>query len=152
MSVAAFCLCVVVSEKALKAILDGTGQGAYRDDHPWIIAAERFHESQKVDRRVPIVFATGEPLAFSHWSIVESIDVQELHAGAFESRCTFDVLTPVNPIWTSLDSLSLAPSVEQLRRESVEPIRIHRQPLDHSSIRPYAICETPPFIVSDVIE
>ena len=30
MSVAAFCLCVVVSEKALKAILDGTGQGAYR--------------------------------------------------------------------------------------------------------------------------
>ena len=71
MSVAAFCLCVVVSEKALKAILDGAGQGAYRDDHPWIIAAERFHESQKVDQRVAIVFATGEPLAFSHWSIVE---------------------------------------------------------------------------------
>ena len=152
MSVTAFCLCVVVSEKALKAILDARGQSAYRDNHPWVIAKERLHQAEKTSERVPIVFATGEPLAFSHWSIVESIDVQELHAGAFESRCTFDVLTPVNPIWTSLDSLSLAPSVEQLRRESVEPIRIHRQPLDHLSIRPYAICETPPFIVSEVIE
>ncbi len=150
MSVAAFCLCVVVSEKALKAILDGHAQGAYRDNHPWIIAAERFREAQEVSERVPIVFATGEPLEFSHWSIAESISVNELHVGAFETRCTFDVLTPVNPIWTSLDSVSLAPSVEQLRREDVEPIRIHRQPLDQTTIRPYAICETPPFIVAEI--
>ncbi len=150
MSVAAFCLCVVVSEKALKAILDGHTQGAYRDNHPWIIAAERFCEAQEGAERVPIVFATGEPLEFSHWGIVESIDVNELHVGAFETRCTFDVLTPVNPIWTSLDSVSLAPSVEQLRREDLEPIRIRRQPLDHTTIRPYAICETPSFIVASI--
>ena len=149
MSVADFCFCAVVSEKALQAILDGHAQGIYRDNHPWIIAAERFHEAREKDRLVPIVFATGESLELSHWSIVESIDVQEFHAGAFESRCTFDVLTPVNPIWTSLDSLSLSPSVEQLRREDAESIHIHRQPLDATSIRPYAICETPAFIVSN---
>lgn len=149
MSVTAFCLCVVVSEKALKAILDARGQSAYRDNHPWVIAKERLHQAEKTSERVPIVFATGEPLEFSHWSIVRSIDVQELHSGTFESRFTFDALKPVNPIWTSLDSVNLTPSAEQLRREDVEPIRTHRQPLDHTSIRPYAICETPPFIVSE---
>ena len=56
MSVADFCFCAVVSEKALQAILDGHAQGIYRDNHPWIIAAERFHEAREKDRQVPMSF------------------------------------------------------------------------------------------------
>ena len=35
---------------------------------------------------------------------------------------------------------------EQLHREQVEPVHIHRQMLDDRLIWPYAVCETPPFI------
>ena len=146
MNVTPFCVCTVVSEKALKAILDSTGQGTFKDEHPWIIAAERLDEAQRDGMDLPILFATGDPLAFSHWSTIESIDVEEFHRSAYETRCRFGALQPVNPIWTGIDSICLMPSLEQLRREQVEPVRLHRQFLDDALIRPYAICETPAFI------
>ena len=54
----------------------------------------------------------------------------------------------MHPIWTALDSLMLKPGDDQLRRESLEPIPLLRHPLDERHVRPYAICETPAFMLA----
>ena len=51
-------------------------------------------------------------------------------------------------IWSPLDSLMLKPGDDQLRREALEPIRKHRQLLDEKHLLPYAIVETPPFLIT----
>ena len=146
MKVSERCICTVVRAKALAAILEGTGAGSYRDTHPWLIAQELLCAAAAATARLAVLFATGEPAAFSHWAFVKSINVRELHKGAWETCCTFEPLQRVNPIWEALDSVSLAPSAEQLRRERLEPVRNHRQALDMTLIHPYAVCETPAFI------
>lgn len=145
-----FCICTVVSDKALEAILENTGAGTYRDAHPWVVAKELAERAAVEGASLPILFATGAvgDLAFSHWSIINGIEILELHTGNADTRCGFEPLQPINPIWTALDSVTLMPSQELLHREAVEPIRLHRQLLDESLIRPYAICETPAFITS----
>lgn len=150
------CICAVVGRKALEGLLAasremgrGAGEGVYRDAHPWIVAREIHTAAKAAGERLPVVFAVDEPLAFSHWAFVNWIDVRELHRGAWETRCGFDPLAPVNPIWAALDSVALAPSQEQLHREAVEPIRQHRQLLTAALIHPYAVCETPPFILQE---
>ena len=148
LDVTPFCICTVVSEKAISTILENTGEGTLKDSHPWIIAQERLDAADKEGLGLPIIFATGKNLQFSHWSIIKGIDVQEFAKGTYETRCRFDSLQKVHPIWLDLQSISLMPSIEQLRREEIEPVRIHRQFLNESLIHPYAICETPAFIGS----
>lgn len=146
MPVAACCICTVVAAKALSGLLEASGQGVYRDDHPWLVARERLIDARERGERLAVMFAVDQPLRFSHWAFVKSIDVRELHKGAWETRCAFEPLQPVNPIWEAIDSVALAPSAEQLHREKVEPVRKHRQLLDAGLIHPYALCETPAFI------
>lgn len=136
----------MVSEKALAGLLEGAGQGVYRDDHPWLVARERLDEASARGERMAVMFATDEPLRFSHWAYVKAVAVRELHKGTWETRCAFEPLAPVNPIWEAIDSVVLAPSAEQLHREHLEPVRKHRQLLTASLIHPYALCETPAFI------
>src|SRR5262249_26077594 len=82
------------------------------------------------------------------WASIEEIDVVALHRAAWESRCRFKGLAPMHPIWTSLDSLMLKPGDDQLRRETLEPIPLLRHTLDERHARPYAICETPAFMLT----
>ena len=145
-AVSACCICAVVSEQALEGLLTATREGAYRDEHPWLVARERLDAASRRGERLAVMFAAGDPLHFSHWAYVKSIDVRELHKGAWETRCAFAPLAPVNPIWEALDSVLLVPSAEQLRRETLEGIRKHRQALTAALVHPYALCETPPFI------
>ena len=143
---APFCLATTVGAEALEALLENTGAGAYRDDHPWIVAAEMLEKASQAGQQVALLIATGDPLAFSHWGWVETIDVVELHRGHWETRCSFGRLMPINPIFTELDSVFLKPGDDQLHREAVEPIRQHRLSLDLQHIHPYAICDTPAFV------
>ena len=141
-----YCLCVTVSAKALTAILDNGGRGAYRDNHPWLIAAELLQAATHEGAVLPLLLATGTPLEFVHWASIRAIDVAELHKGAWESRCDFDTLQSVSALFTSLDSLLLRPAAEDLRREQLEGVRPWRHALDERHLRPYAICETPAYI------
>ncbi len=155
MPVTDYCICTVVAAQALKSLLEAaqelgapgpSGQGIYRDSHPWLVARELLDQATSRGERMPVVFAVDAPLRFSHWAHVRAIEVQELHKGAWETRCAFEPLEPVNPIWEPLDSVVLAPSAEQCHRERIEPIKKHRQLLDAGLIHPYAVCETPAFI------
>lgn len=147
MTVSSRCICTAIDAKVLAKIIESDVEGAtYIDSHPWIIARELLDEATAAQQRLPLVFATGDPIAFSHWAFVESIDIRELHHGSSETRCDIGPLKPVNPIWESIDSVALAPSAEQLHREQVEPVHIHRQMLNEQHIWPYALCETPVFI------
>ncbi|MGH8597507.1 MAG: hypothetical protein ACREXT_12690 [Gammaproteobacteria bacterium] len=141
-----YCVCVTVSAKALTAILDNGGRGAYRDNHPWLIAEELLQSARDEGAVLPLVLATGTPLEWVHWASIREIDVAELNKGAWESRCDFDSLQSVSPLFTALDSLMLRPAAEDLRREQLEGVRPWRHALDERHVRPYAICETPAFI------
>ena len=140
----------MVAEKALAGLLeaarDSHAQGVYRDSHPWLVARELLDRAAERGERLAVMFAVDAPLRFSHWAYAHTIEVLELHKGAWDTRCNLEPLAPVNPIWEAIDSVALAPSAEQLHREQVEPVRQHRQFLDASLIHPYAVCETPPFI------
>lgn len=156
MPVSDYCLCTVVAGQALESLLEaarepgppGTvGRGMYRDTHPWLVARELLEQATSRGERMPVMFAVEDgSLRFSHWAYVRSIQVRELHKGAWETRCMFEPPEPVNPIWEPIDSVVLAPSAEQRYRERIEPIKKHRQLLDASLIHPYAVCETPAFI------
>ncbi len=149
MNIAPYCLCAVVSDKALQALLEASGQGTYRDDHPWLIAAELHERCEARGERLPIVFAAGAPARFSHWGFVEEIEVLELHRASWATACKFTRLAPVNPIFEAVDSVFLKPASERLERESREGITRHRYPLTEAELRPYAICETPPFVLRE---
>lgn len=147
----AYCITTIVTHKAIESMLEGSGQGSYRDTHPWLVASRLLAAAEATSTRMAILFASAEdaehPAMMSHWAWIDKIDVIELHRGQWESRCTFDALKPVNPIWEPIDSLLIKPSQEQLDRESLEGIRVYRTALDEYHIHPYAICETPQFIV-----
>lgn len=144
-----YCLCTTVSEKALAALLESSGQGKYRDNHPWLVALDMLDAARAAAQRLPVLFATGQPSRFSHWGFVEELMVVELHRATWETVLTFTPLQPVNPIWTELDSVLLKPTAEQLERETREGIHQHRYPVTEGEIHPYAICETPAFIGRD---
>lgn len=142
-----YCICTTAAEKAVKSLLEASGAGSYRVTEPWLIAAELLAEAKNAQRQLPILFATGKPLQFTHWGYVVELEVVELHRGQFESRCAFTPLQAVNPIWAPIDSLLLKPAEQQLRRERLEGIRKHRHELTLGELHPYAICETPGFLL-----
>ena len=148
MSAHDYCICTTVASKALTALLESSGRGSFRDEHPWLVAKELLEVARSRDEALPVLFATDTPSVFSHWGYVESIDVVELHRAHWETRCAFTPLQPVNPIWHGIDSVFLKPSPEQLRREELEGIHQHRYALTEGEIHPYAICETPAFILA----
>lgn len=146
MSVHPYCICTTVSSKALAALQETGGRGTYRDEHPWLVAADLVAAARAAGERVAVLFAAGRPARFSRWGFIERLDVVELHRARWETACAFTTLQPVNPIFEAVDSLFLKPSAEQLERERREGIARHRHPLTERELHPYAICETPPFI------
>lgn len=143
-----YCLVAPVAAKALQHLLEGEGRGTYRDTHPWLVAREMFLDARAAGERVAVLFAVSEQLTFSHWAFVETLEVIELHRATWESALGFSPLQPVNPIWEPLDALLLRPTLEQLRREKLEGIHQHRYALNNGELHPYAICETPAFILT----
>ena len=148
-----YCLVVLVTQRAIESMLENSGQGIYRDTHPWAVAEQLLAQAQAEQTSMPIIFASlgdVQGAAYSHWSIVEKIDVLSLTSNRWESRCEFGALNVVNPIWQDIDSVMHKSSEEQLLREQVEGIRTLRMPLQENQIHPYAICETPAFILAEL--
>ncbi len=141
-----YCVATTVSGEALKVLLESSGEGKYRDTHPWLAALDLHDAARAAGSALPVLFATGQPSAFSHWGFVTDLAVVELHRATWETVLSFTPLTPVNPIWVDLDSVLLKPTAEQLDREVREGIHQHRYPVTEGEIHPYAICETPAFI------
>jgi hypothetical protein len=144
-----FCIATLVTDKAIKAMLDGSGSGIYKDDQPWLIARDLLESAHDAKRQMPILFAVtkpAEPAYFSHWSTIKEIEVITLHKGLWATRCHFNPLQSVNPIFEFIDSIYIKPSAEQLARELKEGLRKSRQSLQENQLYPYAICETPAFI------
>jgi hypothetical protein len=142
-----YCICTTASAKAINSLLEGSGEGSMTLNEPWAVASEMLAEAALEERRVPLLLASGEPLQFTHWAWIKRIDVVELHRGSFETRCEFGHLEPVNPIFAEIDSMLLRPPEYQLRRESLESVRQHRHALTVAELHPYALCETPGFLL-----
>lgn len=147
-NVSEFCLATVVTPKSIESMLEADTGGLFKDQNLWRVAKTFFLKAQAAQLSVPLLFAVrdGEAAWFSHWSMINSIEVLELPDSRGESRCYFDRLEPFNPIWQAIDSLSHKPSDEQLSREQLEGARTLRWPLQENQLHPYTICETPVFI------
>jgi len=143
----AYSLCASVSEAALAALLEAGGAGRLSDDHPWLLAAELLGEARGQGRRLPLILASGSPAELQYWSWVEDVEVHKLHRGRWQCRVHFGELVAVHPIWHALDALQLEPGPQRLRQERLEDLRPRRYALSTKDLRPYAVCETPLFVM-----
>ena len=148
--IASYCFVTVTDQKALDAVHEsGSSNGSFRDRHPWLVAQELLELASVNEELVPLVFVVEPELKLRDWAIVRDIDVITYSRQGYETKCAFERLRPVNPIFEEINSLVLLPSREQVHRETVEPIRKYRQHLDELHVYPYAICETPAFAFTD---
>ena len=60
--------------------------------------------ARTADRTLPILFATGQPSAFSHWGFVTDLAVVELHRATWETVLSF---TPLEPCQSDLGGSGL---------------------------------------------
>lgn len=149
-----WCIATVTSAKAIKTLTKGDQGGTYRSEHPWYVAQDLWRAAQELDQRVPLLFAVqdGNTIAFTHCGFITSVEVLAKQLGGFDSACRFTRLMPMHPIWQDIDSVALKPASEQLERERREALHLHRFHLTPQLIRPYAICETPPFLLNPMGE
>jgi hypothetical protein len=150
---APFSICVRVTEKALSTLLEQSadGSGAYRDAHPWVVAHRLWQEALAAGQNLPLLFSAGDDVKlgpeFAYWGLLTHIDLVELHRSSWQTRAQFDHLRAVHPIFTSIDSVFMQPTAEQYEREAKEQITQQRQALTLHALHPYAIVETPAYIV-----
>jgi len=146
----AFCYATIVVDKALESLLASGADAQLKDEHPWLVAERDFHQAQGAGLNVPILLAKQgadvHACEFSHWAFIKSIEVLELSGKRYLTQVQLGQLSMVSPLFTSLDSVAVKPSDEQLLREEVESIRTQRVALQEQYLRPYAICESPGFI------
>jgi hypothetical protein len=145
-----YCFATVVVDKALDSLLSSGADAQIKDEHPWLVARRDVQRAQELKLNVPMLLAKqGENVhecEFSHWAFIKAIEVLELSGKRFMTQIQLGQLSEVSPLFTSLDSVSLKPSDEQLLREEVESVRTVRMALQEQYLRPYAICEAPGFI------
>ena len=103
-------------------MLEADSGGLFKDQNLWRVAQSFYWEADARGESVALLFAVrdGAETSFSHWAMIKNIEVLDLPDSRGESRCYFDKLQPVNPIWEAIDSLSHKPSQEQLQREKLE--------------------------------
>ena len=79
-NVSDFCLATIVTPKSIEAMLEADGAGLFKDQHLWRVAETFFQQARAADLAVPLLFAVrdGEECWFSHWSMIDSIEVLEL--------------------------------------------------------------------------
>lgn len=141
------CLAVAVNGSALERLLAEGDVGGYRDSHPWYVAAELLDTAKAQGQAFYLLLAAGSPLRLSHWAEVTGIEVHR-YASNRETRLSIGATGQVSPLFEELESVTLAPSAWQLEREQQEGLRVRRVHLDSQWIRPYAICETPAFLLA----
>ena len=145
-----WCIATVTTAKAISTLTENDQGGAYRDNHPWLIARDLWQLSATACESMPILLAVheGNTIAFSHYAFITSVEVLAKQLGGYDSVCRFTRLLKMHPIWSDIDSVALKPSAEQLAREQNEDLHQHRFHLTSQLIRPYAICETPAFLLA----
>jgi len=149
MSIHTYCLATVTSAKAIATLTESDQGGAYRDNHPWLVARDLWAAAQNAGETMPILLAVqdGGRIGFTHYAFITGIEVMARQLGGYDSVCRFGRLEKMHPIWEDIDSVTLKPAAEQLARESREGIHQHRFHLTQQLLRPYAICETPSFLL-----
>ncbi len=140
-----YCLAIAVDGNALTRLLAEGEVGGYRDTHPWYVAADILATARAQGTHCYLLLAAGAPLRFSHWAEIREIEVHSI-ATTRETRVRIGRTGTVSPLFEELESVTLAPSAWQLEREQREGLRLRRFHLEAPWLRPYAICETPPFL------
>jgi len=141
------CLAVAVNGDALERLLAEGDVGGYRDSHPWYVAATLLATAKDQGHALYLLLAAGSALRLSHWAEVVDIEVHR-YASKRETQVKIGATGAVSPLFEELESVTLPPTTWQLEREQQEGLRVRRVHLDSHWLRPYAICETPAFLLA----
>jgi hypothetical protein len=112
------------------------GTGGFSEGKAWVTGSRLFGEAHAAGERLPIVFSAAEDWSgLIFWGLLTdvSVDSGDTDSGRKpRTHYSFELLRPIEPS-RPLSDLTLVNA---------------RRPLSESSIRPYAICLTPPWLTA----
>jgi transcriptional regulator with XRE-family HTH domain len=123
------CIYTIKQSDDLRASLANGGCGTFTERKKWVRARQLLEEAKRAGKRLPVIFAPAE--ATRHlfaWALLDEIVPDE------ESAYTFSGLRLFDP----------QPLKATLKKAS------DGEPLDPWFIRPYAICQTPDYLLEQL--
>jgi hypothetical protein len=121
-----FCIYTIKHSDDLRAALSAGGRGTYTERKKWVRAKQLLEEAKRAGKRLPVIFAAAEgTFHLVAWGLLEEVVPDET------SSYTFSELRFFEP----------QPHKSTLKKAS------DGEPLDEWFIRPYAICQTPDYLV-----
>ena len=146
-----YCIATLLNRATLDSILDQSNLAKIKDSHPWVVAKRVTESAHLSNQACPLLIGSldeNSEQKLSHVAIIQSIELQKRSTSALFTEVEIRDIREINPIWEDLDSIALKPSFEQIERENEEGLRTFRYHLDSRTIVPYAICETPAFLMN----
>jgi hypothetical protein len=120
------CIYTIKHSDDLRATLANGGRGTYTENKKWVKAKQLLEKAKRAGKRLPVIFAPAEGTRHLFaWAVLDEVVPDET------SRYTFSGLQLFDP----------QPYKTTLRKAS------NGEPLDEQFIRPYAICQTPDYLV-----
>ncbi|HEX5273524.1 MAG TPA: hypothetical protein VFW33_23675 [Gemmataceae bacterium] len=121
-------LCVYTLKQSddLRAALEDGGRATYTERKKWVRAKQLVDNAKRTEKRLPVIFAPAEWTRYLlAWALLDEVVLDEGTAYTFSGLQMFDP----QPRKTSLKKAS------------------NGAPLDPGFIRPYAICQTPDYLM-----
>ena len=146
-----YCIATLLNRATLDSILDQSDLAKIKDSHPWVVAKRITELAHSNNQSCPLLIGSldeNNEQKLTHTAIIQSIEIQNRSTSALFTEIEIKDIRVINPIWENLDSIALKPSFEQNERENEEGLRTFRYHLDSRTIAPYAICETPAFLLN----
>ena len=122
----AFCISTIVEKKTLKQF-EAKGSGQITENSPWVTGAVLLQDAQKIGAEMPVIFsdAAHDAESLLYWAVLRRIDID-----GRQTVVGFDKFSRIRGRHGRSDLTRRSP------RKRIKP----------NYIRPYAICETPPFV------
>jgi hypothetical protein len=128
------CIYTMRHTSDLQRVASEDGAGAFFENKAWVTGSRLFGQAHAVGERLPIVFSAAEDWSgLIFWGVLTGVSVDSGDTDLGRKPRTdysFEQLRPIEPS-RPLSDLTLANA---------------RRPLSNESIRPYAICLTPPWL------
>lgn len=120
------CIYTIKHSDDLRATLANGGRDTYRERKKWVRAKQLLDEAKRAGKRLPVIFAPAEgTFHLFAWALLDEVLPDETSSYTFSELQLFDP----------------QPHKSTLRKAS------DGEPLDEWFIRPYAICQTPNYLI-----
>ena len=120
------CVYTIKHSDDLRATLANGGRGTYTERKKWVRAKQLLEEAKRTGKRLPVIFAPAEgTFQLFAWALLDEVVPDETSSYTFSELRLFDGQHHKSTLRKASDG----------------------EPLDEQFIRPYAICQTPDYLV-----